>query len=145
MSLYNYFKFDFSKKNIEAYSIVLYLSFFFISQIFSMWGQYVTLPLKHLSNWDAYKMAIPYALIGWIFMTIAININDTYNLTEPNQVVLLLIIVQNFIMMFIDKMYFGNELFYSYGIGIALMLLGFYISLYKVTTSLDKVANKELN
>ena len=142
MSLYNYFKFDFSKKNIEAYSIVLYLSFFFISQIFSMWGQYVTLPLKHLSNWDAYKMAIPYALIGWIFMTIAININDTYNLTQPNQVVLLLIIVQNFIMMFIDKMYFGNELFYSYGIGIALMLLGFYISLYKVTTSLDKVANK---
>jgi hypothetical protein len=145
MSIYNYFKFDFSEKNIEAYSIVLYLSFFFISQIFSMWGQYVTLPLKHLSNWDAYKMAIPYALIGWIFMTIAININDTYNLTQPNQVVLLLIIVQNFIMMFIDKMYFGNELFYSYGIGIALMLLGFYISLYKVTTSLDKVANKELN
>lgn len=125
---------DDNYENVIFYSI-LYLFLFSISQIFSMWGQYVTLPLKKLSHWEAYKMAIPYALVGWVFMAMAININTKYNLTEPNQVVLLLIVVQNTIMMFIDKLYFGNELFYSYIIGLGLMLLGFYISLYKVTTS----------
>ena len=121
-----------TKDNIILY-YVLYLLLFITSQSFSMWGQYVTLPFKHLSNWEAYKMAIPYALIGWVFMTGAININNTYQLSTPNQVVLLLIIVQNGIMMFIDKLYFGNDMHYSYIVGFGFMLLGFYISLYKVT------------
>ena len=131
MSVYNNDEYD---DGVGFYSVLFFL-LFFISQTFSMWGQYVTLPLKHLSNWEAYKMAIPYALVGWVFMTMAININTKYNLTQPNQIVLLLIVAQNIIMMFIDKIYFGNELLYSYIIGLGLMLLGFYISMYKVTTS----------
>ena len=123
--------------NIEIIKYyALYLTLFFISQTFSMWGQYVTLPFKTISNWEAYKMAIPYAWIGWVFMTGAVYINNLYELTTPNQVVLLLIIVQNFIMVFIDKLYFGNDLLISYLIGFSLMLLGFYISLYKVISNI---------
>ena len=128
------------KKKLTKIEIVtyyaLYLTLFIISQTFSMWGQYITLPFKTISHWEAYKMAIPYAWSGWIFMTCAVYINNFYELTSPNQVVLLLIIVQNTIMVFIDKFYFGNELLISYLIGFTFMLLGFYISLYKVISNM---------
>ena len=118
---------------------VLYLASFITSQMFSMWGQYITLPLKELSHWEAYKMAIPYAWTGWIFMTIAININSTYKLTTPIQVILLLMIVQSLIMVLINKYYFNKALFNSDILGFIVMLFGFYVSLYHIISHLFKL------
>ena len=118
---------------------VLYLASFITSQMFSMWGQYITLPLTELSHWEAYKMAIPYAWTGWIFMTIAININSTYKLTTPIQVILLLMIVQSLIMVIINKYYFNKALFNSDILGFIVMLVGFYVSLYHVVSHLFKL------
>jgi hypothetical protein len=118
---------------------VLYLAFFITSQMFSMWGQYITLPLTELTHWEAYKMAIPYAWTGWIFMTIAININSTYKLTTPIQVILLLMIVQSLIMVIINKYYFNKPLFNSDILGFVVMLFGFYVSLYHIVSHLFKL------
>ena len=128
------------KKKLTKIEIVtyyaLYLTLFIISQTFSMWGQYITLPFKTISHFPVPDVVAAAAWSGWIFMTCAVYINNFYELTSPNQVVLLLIIVQNTIMVFIDKFYFGNELLISYLIGFTFMLLGFYISLYKVISNM---------
>ena len=56
---------DFSK--LPYYALFLFL--FIVAQSLSMWGQYVTLPFKNLSMWEAYKMAIPFAWMDLLVMT----------------------------------------------------------------------------
>ena len=53
---------DLSK--LPYYALFLFL--FIVAQSLSMWGQYVTLPYKNLSMWEAYKMAIPFAWLDWV-------------------------------------------------------------------------------
>ena len=71
-----------------------YFVLFLIAQSFSIWGQYVTLPFKSLTYWEAIKMALPYAWVTWFFMTFAINIGHSNDLVTPTQNIFLLIILQ---------------------------------------------------
>ena len=73
---------------------ILFLFLFILAQSLSMWGQYVTLPFKNLSMWEAYKMAIPFAWLDWIFMTLTIMVGNKYDLVTPTQDTFLLIIIQ---------------------------------------------------
>lgn len=117
---------------------ILFFALFIIAQSFSMWGQYVTLPYKNLSMWEAYKMAIPFAWVDWIFLTFAIHVGDKYDLVTPTQVTLLLIIIQFSLLLIINKFYLKQEIYRSDIIGWVIIVLGFIVSLSHV---ISKVLN----
>lgn len=111
---------------------ILFLFLFIISIALSSWGQYVTLPYKNLSMWQAYKMAIPFVWIEWIIMTYAISFQDNYNLFTPTNIMLLLMITQFTIVLIINKYYFKNETYISDIVAFFIILLGFFISFFNV-------------
>jgi len=117
---------------------ILFFALFITAQGFSMWGQYVTLPYKNLSMWEAYKMAIPFAWVDWIFLTFAIHVGDKYDLVTPTQDTLLLIIVQFSLLLIINKFYLKQEIHRSDIIGWFIIVLGFIVSLSHV---ISKVLN----
>ena len=117
---------------------ILFFVLFIIAQSFSMWGQYVTLPYKNLSMWEAYKMAIPFAWVDWIFLTFAIHVGDKYDLVSPTQVTLLLIIIQFSLLLIINKFYLKQDIHRSDIIGWIIIVLGFIVSLSHV---ISKVLN----
>lgn len=107
---------------------ILFLFLFIISVTLSSWGQYVTLPYKDLSMWQAYKMAIPFVWIEWIIMTYAISFQDNYKLFTPTNIILLLMIIQFTTVLIINKFYFKNNTYISDIIAFFVILLGFLIS-----------------
>ena len=111
---------------------ILFLFLFIISVALSSWGQYVTLPYKDLSMWQAYKMAIPFVWIEWIIMTYAISFQDNYNLFTPTNIILLLMITQFTTVLIINKFYLKNETFISDIVAFFIILLGFLISFFNI-------------
>ena len=63
--------------------LILYIFFMIIASIISTYGTFVTLPFEHLPQWDAIKMALPYAWVDWIFLTIAIKIGKSFLVKPP--------------------------------------------------------------
>ena len=107
---------------------ILFLFLFIISVTLSSWGQYVTLPYKDLSIWQAYKMAIPFVWIEWIIVTFAISFQNDYNLFTPTNIILLLMITQFTTVLIINKFYFKNRTYISDIVAFGIILLGFLIS-----------------
>jgi hypothetical protein len=107
---------------------ILFLFLFIVAQSLSMWGQYVTLPYKNLSMWEAYKMAIPFAWLDWIVMTFTIMIGDKYELVTPTQDTFLLIIVQFGLILLINKFYLKKQTSRSDIIAFFIILFGFFVS-----------------
>jgi hypothetical protein len=117
--------------NIDSQNILHYVVFFFlfiIAQSLSMWGQYVTLPYKNISMWEAYKMAIPFAWLAWIFMTFTIMIGHKYELVTPTQDTFLLIVIQFSLILIINQVYLKQILTRSDIIAFFIILLGFFVS-----------------
>ena len=113
---------------------IIYFVLFVIAQSFSMWGQYVTLPYKNLSMWEAYKMAIPFAWLDWIFMTFVIDIGNTYELVTPTQDTFLLIIIQFTLILIINEYYLKQKIHRSDVIGFFIILFGFFISFFNLVS-----------
>lgn len=107
---------------------ILFLFLFIISVALSSWGQYVTLPYRDLSMWQAYKMAIPFVWIEWIIMTYAISFQNEFNLFTPTNIILLLMIIQFTTVLVINKFYFKNNTYISDIVAFFIILLGFLIS-----------------
>jgi hypothetical protein len=107
---------------------VLFITLFIIAQSFSMWGQFVTLPYKDLSMWQAYKMAIPFAWLDWLFMTFTIYVGDKYELVTPTQDTFLLIIIQFTLILLINQYYLKQKIYRSDIVAFFIILLGFFIS-----------------
>lgn len=107
---------------------VLFLFLFMIVNILSTWGQYVTLPYKELTMWQAYKMAIPFVWIEWVILTFTISLGHTYNLFTPTQITFLLIIMQFSSVLTINKYYLKKNIYISDIIAFFIVLLGFFIS-----------------
>ena len=107
---------------------ILFLFLFIVAQSLSMWGQYVTLPYKNLSMWEAYKMAIPFAWLDWIFMTFTIMVGDKYELVTPTQDTFLLIIIQFCLVLLINKFYLKKQTSRSDIIAFFIILFGFFVS-----------------
>jgi len=107
---------------------ILFLFLFIVAQSLSMWGQYVTLPYKNLSMWEAYKMAIPFAWLDWIVMTFTIMIGDKYELVTPTQDTFLLIIIQFGLILLINKFYLKKQTSRSDIIAFFIILFGFFVS-----------------
>ena len=122
--------------NIFHYAIFLLL--FIIAQSCSMWGQYVTLPYKNLTMWEAYKMAIPFAWLDWLFMTFTIHIGDKYNLVTPTQDTFLLIIIQFTLILIINRYYLKQKINRSDIVAFFIILFGFFVSFTHVVSNIFK-------
>jgi len=126
---------------MDVYKIlqyVLFITLFIIAQSFSMWGQFVTLPYKQLSMWQAYKMAIPFAWLDWFFMTFTIYIGDKYDLVTPTQDTFLLIIIQFSLILIINQYYLKQRIYRSDIVAFFIILLGFFISFNHI---ISKICN----
>ena len=96
--------------NSKPLQYILFFILFLLGQGLSMWGQFVTLPYKNLSMWDAYKMAIPFAWMDWFVMTFTVMVGDKYNLVTPTQDTFLLIILQFILVLIINHFYLKQRL-----------------------------------
>jgi hypothetical protein len=115
---------DYSKLPYYA----LFLCLFIVAQSLSMWGQYVTLPFKSLSMWEAYKMAIPFAWLDWVVMTFTVMVGHEYDLVTPTQDTFLLIIIQFCLILVINQYYLKKEVYRSDIFAFFIILIGFFVS-----------------
>lgn len=115
---------------VRAFHYLLFLMLFVLAQSLSMWGQYVTLPYKHLTMWEAYKMAIPFAWMDWFVMTFVVHVGDTYKLVTPTQDTFLLIIIQFVLILLINHYYLKQKLTRSDLIAFFIILFGFFVSFF---------------
>ena len=129
--------------NIMDYSklpyYVLFLFLFILAQSLSMWGQFVTLPYKNLTMWEAYKMAIPFAWLDWIVMTFTVMVGDKYNLVTPTQDTFLLIIIQFCLILIINNFYLKQKVTLSDIIAFFIILFGFLVSFLHLISKLFKI------
>ena len=93
-----------------------------------MWGQFVTLKYPNMGMFAAYKMAIPFAWLDWVFMSVAVNIGDKYKLVTPTQDTFTLITLQFTAILIINHFYLHQPLFRSDIIAFFLILFGFAVS-----------------
>lgn len=107
---------------------VLFLFLFIFAQSLSMWGQFVTLPYKNLTMWEAYKMAIPFAWLDWFIMTFTVMVGDKYELVTPTQDTFILIIIQFCLILLINRFYLKQKVSRSDIIAFLIILFGFFIS-----------------
>lgn len=117
---------DSSGKNPLNY--FLWLVAFICAQASSMWGQFVTLKFPNMGMFAAYKMAIPFAWLDWLFMSIAVNIGDKYKLVTPTQDTFTLITLQFTAILIINHFYLHQPLFRSDIVAFFLILFGFAVS-----------------
>jgi len=107
---------------------LLWLVAFICAQASSMWGQFVTLKFPNMGMFAAYKMAIPFAWLDWLFMSVAVNIGDKYKLVTPTQDTFTLITLQFTAILIINYFYLHQPLFRSDIIAFFLILFGFAVS-----------------
>jgi len=123
---------------------IVYLLLFITGQSLSMWGQYVTLPFKNLTYWQAFSMAIPFAWADWFFMTFAIDIGHKYELVTPTQDTFLLIILQFTLVLLINQFYLKQKVYRSDIIAFGILLIGYFISFFSlVSKALDVPIEKK--
>jgi drug/metabolite transporter (DMT)-like permease len=91
------------EKNNNNYYTFLYILLFFISQLLSVYGAFISLPHKNLSLWEAYKMVIPYAWIGWIFLMSALYLVNKHKGINIVKIGFLLILIQFTVVLIINK------------------------------------------
>jgi len=115
---------------------ILFLTLFIIAQSLSMWGQFVTLPYKNLSMWEAYKMAIPFAWMDWVVMTFTVMVGDKYQLVTPTQDTFLLIIIQFCLILIINQYYLKQKVTRSDIIAFFIILIGFFVSFLHLVSKL---------
>lgn len=118
---------------------VLFLFLFILAQSLSMWGQFVTLPYKNLSMWEAYKMAIPFAWLDWIVMTFTVMVGDKYDLVTPTQDTFLLIIIQFCLILIINNLYLKQKVTISDIIAFFIILFGFLVSFLHLISNIFKI------
>ena len=115
---------------------IIYMTLFILGQSAAMWGLFYTLPFKNLSMWQAYKMAIPFAWIDWVFMTLAINVGDKYDLVSPTQDIFVLIIVQFTLLLIINQYYLKQDIFRSDIIAFFIIMIGFCVSFFHIVSKM---------
>lgn len=118
---------------------VLFLFLFILAQSLSMWGQFVTLPYKNLTMWEAYKMAIPFAWLDWVVMTFTVMVGHKYELVTPTQDTFLLIIIQFCLILLINQFYLKQKVTRSDIIAFFIILLGFFVSFLHLISKIFKI------
>jgi hypothetical protein len=110
---------------------------FVCAQASSMWGQFVTLKFPNMGMFAAYKMAIPFAWLDWLFMSVAVNIGDKYKLVTPTQDTFTLITLQFTAILLINHFYLHQPLFRS-------DIFAFFMILFAFAVSFNNMLSKAL-
>ena len=105
--------------------LVLYWSFMIIAAIISTWGTFVSLPYEHLGQWDAIKMALPFAWVDWIFLTLAIYIGNLHSLATPLQMKFGITMLKFFLIMLFTKYYLHSEISRSDVVGFVIVFIAY--------------------
>jgi len=121
----------------------LFLFLFILGQSLSMWGQFVSLPYKNLTMWEAYKIAIPFAWMDWVVMTFTVLIGEKYELVTPTQDTFLLIIIQFCLILLINQFYLKQKVTRSDIIAFFIILLGFFVSFLHLISKIFKISIPE--
>ena len=109
-------------------NIVSYWGLMIIASVISTWGTFVSLPYEHLGQWDAIKMALPYAWVDWIFLTLAINIGNQHNLATPLQMKFAITMLKFFLIMIFTKYYLHAEVSRSDIAGFIIVFLAYLLN-----------------
>ena len=120
------------------FNYLLWIGAFICAQASSMWGQFVTLKYPNMGMFAAYKMAIPFAWLDWLFMSMAIKIGDQYKLVTPTQDTFTLIMIQFAAILIINHFYLQQPLFRS-------DIIAFFIILFGFAVSFNNMLSKALN
>ena len=115
-----------AKSKIVHY--VVFLLLFLIATSISTWGMYFTLKFPNMTTVEAFKKAIPFAWVDWLFQSAAVYVGDRYKLVTPTQDTLLLIIVQFTVVLIMNNFYLKQKVTRSDIACFFIILLGFYIS-----------------
>lgn len=107
---------------------LLWFAAFVCAQASSMWGQFVTLKFPNMGMFAAYKMAIPFAWLDWLFMSVAVKLGDQYKLVTPTQDTFTLITLQFTAILIINHFYLHQPLFRSDIIAFFMILFAFAVS-----------------
>ena len=109
-------------------NLALYWGLMIIASIISTWGTFVSLPYEHLGQWDAIKMALPYAWVDWIFLTIAINIGNKHSLATTLQMKFGITMLKFFLIMLFTKYYLHSDISRSDVVGFVIVFLAFLLN-----------------
>jgi hypothetical protein len=96
-----------------------------IAAIISTWGTFVTLPYEHLGQWEAIKMALPFAWVDWIFLTLAIYIGNLHSLATPLQMKFGITMVKFFLIMLFTKYYLHSKISRSDVVGFVIVFIAY--------------------
>jgi hypothetical protein len=96
-----------------------------IAAIISTWGTFVTLPFEHLGQWEAIKMALPFAWVDWVFLTLAIYIGNLHSLATPLQMKFGITMLKFFLIMLFTKYYLHSEISRSDVVGFIIVFIAY--------------------
>jgi hypothetical protein len=110
-------------------ALILYIFFMIIASVVSTYGTFVTLPYEHIPQWDAIKMALPYAWIDWLFLTIAIKIGKEHELVTPLQMKFSITMFKFFLVLLFTKYYLGKNISRSDIVGFIIVVLAYFMNI----------------
>jgi hypothetical protein len=115
----------------------IYLFILFLGQMFNVFGSFISVPYKNITFWDSYMMSLPYIILQRIFTNIAIHYIHIFSFFTNNQIVLMILLMQFVITMGLNNIYLHNKNKISDYIGIIIIIIAYYISIYGVITSIQ--------
>jgi len=124
-------------------NLALYWGLMIIAAVVSTWGTFVSLPYEHLGQWDAIKMALPFAWVDWIFLTIAISIGNQNNLATPLQMKFGITMLKFFLIMFFTKYYLHADVSRSDIVGFIIVFIAFMMNEFHVISMYFGTNDKE--
>ena len=124
-------------------NLALYWGLMVIAAVVSTWGTFVSLPYEHLGQWDAIKMALPFAWVDWIFLTIAISIGNQNNLATPLQMKFGITMLKFFLIMFFTKYYLHADISRSDIVGFIIVFIAFMMNEFHVISMYFGTDDKE--
>jgi hypothetical protein len=114
--------------------LVSYIFLMIISAIISTWGTFVTLPYENIPQIDAIKMALPYAWVDWIFLTLTINTATQYKIASPLQIIFTITMLKFFLTLVFTKYYLHKSVSLSDMIGFSIVVLAYLANAFRVVT-----------
>ena len=123
----------------QTLTVLQYLEFFLpwlAATVIAIIGMYAHLKYPKETIWRALAMALPFAWIDWLFMAIAMNVNNKYKILTPTQDTMFLIITQYTALLILNRLYLRQKVTWSDIIAWPIMLVGFAVSGFHLVSRL---------
>jgi hypothetical protein len=126
--------------DIQFYEeIVLFL----MSHLCIIVSSFVTLPYKHLTMWETFKMSIPYAWVSRIFLTRALTIENEMKYLGPTNMVFFLIVSQFTFTLLGNRFYLKEKTSWSELVAFVILIFAYAISMFNVVSRVAGIPVKD--